>query len=109
MVICLERGADCMHMVQLMPVPRHAKIPSSLAAFKFRLGLPFWYRLTQVVLEKRPLNGCSSCCGCSSGGGGGSDPMCVHVSGWSDWTTWHRSSRANVTTTSSGQVARTTC
>ena len=22
--------------------------------------LPFWYRLTQVVLEKRPLNGCSS-------------------------------------------------
>jgi len=24
-----------------------------------RLVLPFWYRLTQVVLEKRPLNGCS--------------------------------------------------
>jgi len=24
------------------------------------LVLPFWYRLTQVVLEKRPLNGCSS-------------------------------------------------
>ena len=23
-------------------------------------GLPFWYRLTQVVLEKRPLNRCSS-------------------------------------------------
>ena len=23
-------------------------------------GLPFWCRLTQVVLEKRPLNGCSS-------------------------------------------------
>jgi len=23
-------------------------------------GLPFWYRLTQVVLENRPLNGCSS-------------------------------------------------
>jgi len=22
------------------------------------LVLPFWYRLTQVVLEKRPLNGC---------------------------------------------------
>ena len=21
--------------------------------------LPFWYRLTQVVLEKRPLNGCN--------------------------------------------------
>ena len=24
-------------------------------------GLPFWCLLTQVVLEKRPLNGCSSC------------------------------------------------
>ena len=24
------------------------------------LVLPFWYRLTQVVREKRPLNGCSS-------------------------------------------------
>jgi len=34
----------------------------SLAPVKSRLVLPFWYRLTQVVLEKRPLNGCS----CSS-------------------------------------------
>ena len=34
----------------------------SLAAVKSRLVLPFWYRLTQVVLEKRPLNGCSSSC-----------------------------------------------
>ena len=33
----------------------------SLAPVKSRLILPFWYRLTQVVLEKRPLNGCSSC------------------------------------------------
>ena len=32
----------------------------SLAPVKSRLVLPFWYRLTQVVLEKRPLNGC--CC-----------------------------------------------
>ena len=30
----------------------------SLAPVKSRLV--FWYRLTQVVLEKRPLNGCSS-------------------------------------------------
>ena len=29
----------------------------SLASIKFRLLLPFWYRLTQVVLEKTPLNG----------------------------------------------------
>jgi len=32
----------------------------SLAPVKSRLVLPFWYRLTQVVLEKRPLNGCST-------------------------------------------------
>jgi len=31
-----------------------------LASVKSRLVLPFWYRLTQVVLVKRPLNGCSS-------------------------------------------------
>ena len=29
-----------------------------LAPVKSRLVLPIWYRLTQVVLEKRPLNGC---------------------------------------------------
>jgi len=29
------------------------KTPSSLASFKSRLVLPFWYRLTQAVLEKR--------------------------------------------------------
>jgi len=45
-------------MVQLMPL--HPKTPSSLASFESRLVLPFWYRLTQVALENRPLNGCSS-------------------------------------------------
>jgi len=54
-VMCLERGADCLHMVQLMP--QRPKTPPSLASFKSRLVSPFWYRLTQVVLEKRPLNG----------------------------------------------------
>jgi len=44
-------------MVQLMPL--HPKTQSSLASFISRLVLPFWYRLTQVVLEKRPLYGCS--------------------------------------------------
>jgi len=57
-VVCLERGADCLYMVQLMPL--HPKTPSSLASFKPRPVLPFWYWLTQVVLEKRPLIGCSS-------------------------------------------------
>jgi len=56
-VICLERGADSLHMVLIMPLlPK----TSSLASFKSRLALPFWYWLTPVVLERRPLNGCSS-------------------------------------------------
>jgi len=50
-VICLQQGADCLHMVQLMPL--HPKTPSSLASFKSRLVLPFWYRLTQVVMTKQ--------------------------------------------------------
>jgi len=56
---CLKRGADCLHMVQLTPL--HLKAPSSLALFKSTLVLPFCYRLTQAVLEKRPLNECSCC------------------------------------------------
>ena len=58
MVICQERGADCLHMVQLMQL--HRRTPSSLASFKSRLVLPFWYQLTQVVPDKRPLSGCIS-------------------------------------------------
>ena len=50
-------------MVQLTPL--HPKTPSPLASFKSRLVSPFRYRLTRVVLEKRPLNRCSS----SSNGG----------------------------------------
>jgi len=34
-VVCLERGADCLHMVQLMPL--HPRSLSSLASFKSRL------------------------------------------------------------------------
>jgi len=30
----------------------------SLASVKSRLVLPFWYRLTRLVLDKGPLNGC---------------------------------------------------
>ena len=58
MVICLERGADCLHMVQLMPL--HPKTASSLVSLKSRRILPFWYQLTQAVLEKRLLNGCTA-------------------------------------------------
>jgi len=58
MVICLELGAD-LHMAQLTP------LPLTISCFsKSRLVLPFWYRLTQVVLEKGPLNGCVCVCVC---------------------------------------------
>ena len=46
----------------------HPRTPSSLASFKSRLVLLFWCQLTQVVLEKRLLNGCS---------GGGSNSSSV--------------------------------
>jgi len=63
-IICLEQGADSLHMVQLMPL--HPEALSSLALFESRLVLPFWYQLTQVVLEKRPLNWCNSSSSSSS-------------------------------------------
>ena len=54
--VCLEQGAD-LHMAQLMPL--HSL---SLASVKSRLVVPFWCRLTQVVPEKGPLNGCVCVC-----------------------------------------------
>ena len=54
-VICLEQDANDLHMVQLMPRP-----PIISCSSKMQNGLPFWCRLTKVVLEQRPLNGCSS-------------------------------------------------
>jgi len=56
MVIYLERAAD-LHMAQLMPLPLTVS-----ASVKSRLVLPFWYRLTRVVPEKGPLNGCVCVC-----------------------------------------------
>ena len=58
MVICLEQGAD-LHIA--LPSRCHCH-SLSLASVKSRLVLPFWYRLTWVVLEKRPLNGCVYVC-----------------------------------------------
>ena len=61
MVVCLERGADCLHVVHCIPKP-----------YRLLLHLnPDWFylsgnQLTQVVLEKRPLNGCSSSSSSSS-------------------------------------------
>ena len=53
MVICLERSANDLHMVWLMPLQPH-----HLCFSKIQSGLSFWYQHTQVVLEKRPLNDC---------------------------------------------------
>ena len=47
-------GARCrLFAYMFQPMPLHPKTPSSQV-------LPFWYRLTQVVLEKWRLNGCNS-------------------------------------------------
>jgi len=57
MVICLERGTNDLHMVQLMPLPP----PSSLARVKSRIvylsGAGFPGCLGKW---KKTLNGCSS-------------------------------------------------
>ena len=53
MVICLEQSANDLHVAQLMPLPPH-----HLCFSKIQNGLSSWYRPTQVVLEKRPLNDC---------------------------------------------------
>ena len=47
-VVCSEDSG--LHMAQLMPL--------SLASVKSRLVLPFWYRLTLVVLDKGSLHVC---------------------------------------------------
>jgi len=55
MVICLEQGANNLHMVQLMPLP-----PIISCYIKIQNSLPLWCRVTLVVLENRPLNRCTS-------------------------------------------------
>ena len=52
MVICLEQGAD-LHVAQPMPLPLTVSCFS-----KIQIGLPFWYLITAVVLDKGLLNGC---------------------------------------------------
>ena len=51
-IIWLERGANLHSGCHCHSL--------SLASVKSRLVLPFWYRLTWVVPDKGPLNGCSS-------------------------------------------------
>ena len=62
MVICLERSANDLHMVRLMPVPSH-----HLYLSKIQNGLSFWYQPTQVVLEKKAVKRlcvCMCVCAC---------------------------------------------
>jgi len=54
-VICLEWGTD-LHTPGWCHCYSHYSL--SLAPVKSRLVLPFWYRLTRVVPDKEPLNGC---------------------------------------------------
>ena len=54
---CLS-GARC----RLAYGPADASATLSLAPVKSRLVSPFWYRLTRVVLDRRPLNGCVCVC-----------------------------------------------
>ena len=66
-VICLERVAD-LYIAKLMPLPLTVYnvwlflnvllLSLFTGSVKSRLVLPFWYRLTYVVMEKGPLNMC---------------------------------------------------
>jgi len=70
--------------VQTCILPRRCHCHSlSLASVKFRLILPFWYRLIWVVPDKGPLNVCVCVCVCVG--------VCLAVMQW-PWfhctTTW---------------------
>ena len=55
----LEQGADSLHMVQLMLLPSQNPIISCL--IEIQTGFTFLVlAITQVVLEERPLNWCST-------------------------------------------------
>ena len=54
MVICLEQGADCL---QLIGPADATAIPKPHNLLPYCMVLPFWYQCSQVVEEKRPLNG----------------------------------------------------
>ena len=56
MVVCLEQGAH-LHTAQLMP------LLFTVSCFsKVQIGFTYRYRLTRVVPEKEPRNGCVCVC-----------------------------------------------
>jgi len=59
MVICLERDANDLHMVQLKPLPPHHFLLQQNPEWFILLVPP-----TQIVLEKKPLNGSVCVCVC---------------------------------------------
>ena len=68
-------------------MPLHPKTPSSLASFKSRTVLSFWYRITQVVMEKEAVKWLSS--SSSSKSTEKKLPlwsrMYAHTDGWTGW------------------------
>jgi len=60
-VIYLEWGANDLYMVQLCYCH-----PIISCFIKIQNGSPFWCQLTQIVLEKKLLNGCSSSSKCTT-------------------------------------------
>ena len=53
MVICLERGADCLHMVQLMPLHPNTSSPLAPCLIKIQTGFTLLVRrLSQVVVRR---------------------------------------------------------
>jgi len=70
-VIYLERGANDLHMVQLVPpLP-----PSSLAPVKSRIVYLSGAGLPRLSWKKRPLKGCSSSSSCNQQGHMGSKTL----------------------------------
>jgi len=55
-VICLERGADCLHMVQLMPMPYPNPIISAFLCFLLCMFLLYITVLLPVGVIKDDLN-----------------------------------------------------
>ena len=55
-------GARCRSFTYGPADATASQTPSSLASVNSGLVLPFWYWLTPVVLEKKPLNGCCISC-----------------------------------------------
>ena len=52
--------ADAYHRAVKRDAHKTKLAPFSASLCKSTLVLPFWYQLTQIVPEERPLNGCRS-------------------------------------------------